>query len=345
MASIKAIDSIEVVRHLSTPGANPAPYGDCIRATVAIDVSDVAPPGGRQVVVDVFAPADGSRQLAQLWWMLPGGGMTRRYWDLNVSPALGCYSLAKFLVQRGHVAIAVDHLGVGESSRPADGFDLTPEVLADVNAYVFDRLRDGLATGVIEGLPAFPSLIPIGCGHSLGSSLTVYQQARHRSHRGICLLGYGGRGLASHVDPSLKGYIDDPEGLRQNLVAIARSQNVDPLPMRPRGSGAWLIAVDIPREVHREMVAARTNTLGVAVMSGVVPGNAEPELSTIDVPVFVGHGDRDIAPPLHDVARDFSASSDVTLFRLPNSGHNHNVSPLREQLWQRMLTWAETLAI
>lgn len=343
MSSVKTINVVEVVRYPSTPGADPSPFGDCIRATLAVDVSDVAPRGGHHVVVDVFAPANGPRQLAQLWYMLPGGGMTRRYWDLNVSPAVGCYSFARFLVRRGHVAVAVDHLGAGDSSRPADGFDLTPEVLADVNAFVFDQVRDGLAARAINGLPPSPSLIPIGCGHSLGSSLTVYQQARHRSHRAICLLGYGGRGLPSHVDPSLERYIDDPEGLRRNLVAVARSKNVDPLPMRPRGSAAWLIAVDIPDEVHREMVAARTNTLGVAVMSGVVPGNARPELSIIDIPVFIGHGERDIAAPLHDVAQDFIASGDITLFRLPNSGHNHNVSPLREQLWRRMLAWAESL--
>jgi pimeloyl-ACP methyl ester carboxylesterase len=332
-------------------GAEPASLAGCVRVTVEVDVSPVSPPGGRHVVADVFVPSGGplpsarssGQPSAQLWWLLPGGGLTRRYWDLDVSEDLGCYSLARFLVRRGHAAIAVDHLGVGESSRPADGFDLTPQTLADVNAYAFDRLSEALAAGDIDGLPPFPGLIPIGCGHSLGAGLTVYQQARHRSHRAICLLGYGGEGLASHADPALRRFTGDPEGLRQNLVAIARSTDADPLPMRPRGSAAWLIAVDVPAEVRRELVAARTNTLGVAVMSGVVPGNARPELGAIEVPVFIGHGERDIAPPLHEVSRDFTASRDVTLFQLPNSGHNHNVSPTRELLWRRMLAWSESL--
>src|SRR5689334_19845865 len=101
--------------------------------TIDVDVSAVAPPGGRTIAVDVFLPA-GSAAPAVLWWLQPGGGMSRKYWDLDVPAALGNYSLARYLASRGAAVVTVDHLGIGGSTRPDDGFSLTPQLLADVNA-------------------------------------------------------------------------------------------------------------------------------------------------------------------------------------------------------------------
>jgi hypothetical protein len=51
-------------------------------------------------------------------------------------------------------------------------------------------------------------------------------------------------------------------------------------------------------------------------------------------------GSRDIAGSLHAVPALFPASDDITLFRLDDAGHNHNVAPTREQLWARLGRWA-----
>ena len=48
--------------------------------------------------------------------------------------------MARRLAGRGLVVIAIDHLGVGESSRPDDGFALTPGLVADVNAFAIAEL-------------------------------------------------------------------------------------------------------------------------------------------------------------------------------------------------------------
>ncbi|MCW2915406.1 MAG: alpha/beta hydrolase [Actinomycetia bacterium] len=313
-----------------------------VRTSFVIDVGVVAPEGGHQVVVDVFAPSAGVEDVSVLWWLQPGGGMSRRYWDLDVPADVGNYSFARYLASRGFVAVAIDHLGVGESSRPADGFSLTSEVVADVNAYAFDQVIAGLRSGtLVDDLPPLPGLVSIGCGHSAGASLTIYQQARHRSHQALCLFGYGGRGLPSYLDPELVRYANDPEALRRDIVDLVRARNPDPLPTLPRGNSELLVAVPIAESVHEALVAARTNLLAVAGFSTMIPGNAAPEIAMIDVPVFIGHGDKDIGAPLHEVGSDFSGSDDVTLYRLAESGHNHNVSPNRERLWGRVVAWAD----
>ena len=56
----------------------------------------------------------------------PGGGMSRRYFDL----AAPGYSFAEYACERGFTVITVDHPGVGDSDAPDDGWTLTPEVVA-----------------------------------------------------------------------------------------------------------------------------------------------------------------------------------------------------------------------
>jgi pimeloyl-ACP methyl ester carboxylesterase len=309
--------------------------------TLEIDVSAVAPPGGHSIAVDIFLPSTPVETKPVLWWLQPGGGMSRRYWDLDVPAELGNYSAARHLARNGYVTITVDHLGVGGSSRPHDGFTLTPQVLADVNAHAFDHVLHGLRAGtLLEGVDAMPELVSIGAGHSMGASLTVHQQARHHSHRAVCLLGFGGQGLLSHLTDDEKRLVNDPEALRRQIVALVKARYPDPLPMMPRGSSEFLVAIPMAEPVHEALVEARTNLLALAGFSSMIPGNAAPEIAAIDVPVMIAHGDKDIGAPIHEVVGDFTASNDVTLYVLEESGHNHNVSPNRERLWNRMLSWA-----
>lgn len=304
---------------------------------ITVDVSPVAPAGARVVVADVFVPAEmGPRPV--LMWLLPGGGMSRKYWDLNVSS--GTYSFARHFAQKGRLVVAVDHLGVGESSRPDDPFSLTPQMVADVNAFVFERVCADLRDGrLLSGLAPVANLASIGCGHSMGALLTVHQQARHSHHAAICLLGFSGRGLVEHLTPREAEYADHPAALRRDLVDLTRARYVDGLPVLREPSSDRSIG-RVPTEAHEALRAARANLLGAVGLSSLVPGNADPEISAIDVPVFIGHGDRDIGAPLHQVGGAFTASRDVTMYLLEESGHNHNVSPNRRRLWNRILDWS-----
>jgi pimeloyl-ACP methyl ester carboxylesterase len=76
----------------------------------------------------------------------------------------------------------------------------------------------------------------------------------------------------------------------------------------------------------------------------MIPGSARRAAAAIEVPVFIGVGEHDIATHHRLIPNEFLASADITLFILGGAGHNHNVEPGREELWERVTIWAAQLA-
>ena len=74
--------------------------------------------------------------------------MNRAYFDLR---AEGDFSFAAYLAARGFIVVTLDHLGVGDSSRPADGFALTPDVLVEANAIAMGSISRDLEHGRLTG--------------------------------------------------------------------------------------------------------------------------------------------------------------------------------------------------
>jgi pimeloyl-ACP methyl ester carboxylesterase len=318
------------------------------RQRLEVDVSDVAPAGGDTVVAHLLTgPRPGGSGSSDttggdgaaapvLWCCFPGGGMTKAYWDLRVPAELGLgeYSMARWLAGRGDRVLIVDHLGIGESSRPDDGWTLTPATLADVNAAVVERVMATLD----------PPRRVIGVGHSAGANLLVRLQARHQPFAALVLLGFGGGGsMDAHLDEEVLAYAGDPGGLTNNLVELTRQRYTDPLPTMPRGSSDLLVGHPMEPAVHEAIVAARTELLALAGLASMVEGNVGPELAAISVPVLIAVGDHDIAGPPHASASHLPSAPEVTSLVVPDAGHNHNVAPTRQYLWNRMATWAHSL--
>ncbi|HEX7097288.1 MAG TPA: alpha/beta fold hydrolase, partial [Acidimicrobiales bacterium] len=167
-----------------------------MRHAFAIDVSSVAPAGVRQCRGEVFVDVARRDVFPIVLCCVPGGGMSRRYFDLDVPAHLGEHSMARALARQGFVVVTIDHPGVGESDTPDDGYELTPQRVADVNAHVVHEVRRRLHAGdLAPGLEPITTRASIGVGHSAGAVVTIHQQARHRSHDALALLGFGGRGL------------------------------------------------------------------------------------------------------------------------------------------------------
>ena len=80
-------------------------------------------------------------------------------------------------------------------------------------------------------------------------------------------------------------------------------------------------------------------------LTSMVSGSIAPEMAAVDVPVFLGIGERDITGPAHAIPAAFPSAPEVLLYVLPGAGHNHNVAPNRELLWDRLATWIRTLRI
>jgi alpha-beta hydrolase superfamily lysophospholipase len=310
------------------------------RTVARIDVSDVAPPGCRSLAMEVVAPPLGAGGPGVILFCYPGGGMSRRYFDL----AAAGYSFAEYAAQRGFVAVLADHPGVGDSDAPDDGWTLTPETIATVDAAGVSGLLALLRNGALPGLPPLDPAAVIAVAHSVGAHILVHHQAAHPQFDGVALLGWSARGLPAFLDDEGRELGEQPGPLAPRLVEGARRQHGEPLPVLRRGSSRMLVKGDVPPAARQALVDARAPLLAVAGYAAMVPGSARDATARIRVPVFLGVGEHDIASGHHAIPAEFPASRDITLFILEGAGHNHNVAPGRERLWDRIAGWADGTA-
>ncbi len=298
--------------------------------------------GTLKIAVDIFAPEQ-PRPIALV--CLPGGGMNRRYFDLQVHGD-DSYSFAAQMAARGFICVLIDHLGVGESSRPKDGYALTAELLARANAQATKRVLDKLINGsTINTLAPLPKVTSIGIGHSMGAMLTILQQAEFKQHRAIAVLGFSTRGLPEYLMGEAREFAKDPAAARSEVVRLARATFREDYPYIGRtAEGATLYAGNSAEPAGVEAIkAAREVLLPVPAFMSMLPDNVAPEAARIDVPVFVGLGERDMAGPPLEAPKAFTASPAVTFELLPGAGHSHFLFPARRELFDGLARWASAL--
>jgi len=217
-------------------------------------------------------------------YCLPGGGMSRRYFDLD-APG---YSMAEHLAGHGFTVVTIDHPGVGDSPPPEDPWTLTPQVVADADAAAVAQLH-----AKIGG-------IPIGVGHSMGGMLTVTAQARQRPYAALGLLGYAHSdhyeltALAAHLNDEEKAVVGHPDAIASELVRLAQARFGRPLPKGDTRRSDFLLAgMQVPEEGLVAMDGCAASLLAVCGLGSMLKC-AAPDVRLIDVPVFVAFGERDI---------------------------------------------------
>lgn len=271
--------------------------------------------------VRIVAPATlPDRPIVMCW--LPGGGMSSRYFDLAAP-----YDMAAHLAAAGIVSLLVDHPAVGESEVPDDPWSLTPEVVADADALAVQE--------TLERLDLRDPIV-LGGGHSMGAMLAVHAQVRHRLFEGLALLGHSGRGLPEVLTP------DELAGAAP-VVELARTRFGHPLPQGETAASELLVGPALPTDAATALDAARAPMLVLCGLTSMLPGGHAAELAAIDVPVFLGIAEHDIAGPPHEAPSYLTGTTDVTLHVLPGAFHNSNVAPRRRELWDRLALWARTV--
>src|SRR5690606_38876409 len=236
-----------------------------------------------------------------VWFAWPGGGYTRRYYDLQLPGRTG-YSQAEHLVARGAVLVACDHVGVGDSAIPEGAFDHSEIARTSAAAarIVVDRLRAG---ALDHRLPALPNLFPVAMGQSYGGLLLTFLQAEHRLFQGVAMLGWSAIGTRVKDNSGAKDVPRpaDMQGLRELNEGLShpyrRSFHFD----------------DVPEDIVAEDMRGYPARIGVPVpawaavhMPGgprlaplrgpLEPGVVAEEAASIDVPVFVAAGEIDAIP-------------------------------------------------
>lgn len=320
------------------PGRAPAPR----RFEWRFDVSAAVDlPGSHEIAVSVVAPADFGRSGdGTLLCCLPGGSLSRKYWDLEVDGDLR-FSFAEFMAARGFATLAIDPLGVGESTQPDDGYALDVLRLARANqealAQATARLR---ARDANEGRRPLVGLRSIGVGHSMGSCMTVVQQAHHAPHAGIVLMSFTTRGLPHFLTEGERALAGDPHGARAKLPDLVRARFGTPYPAPPNGPGreaAYGVGTAPPEAKRALREATTTLAAGPGILS-MIPGAFAPEAVAIGVPVFLAVGDHDLHAADH-ASEEFPHAPEVVAYTLPDCWHCHNVANTRERLWARIARW------
>jgi pimeloyl-ACP methyl ester carboxylesterase len=320
------------------------------RFDLRIDVSAVTPGVDSSLAATLVldeAVVDGPRRLAVAF---PGGGYSRGYWDIQWSGADG-YSEAEYHAALGWIFVAVDHLGVGESTQP-DPNTLTFEVLAAANASATRSIVAGLRVGsLVAALDSLEISHTIGIGQSMGGCLTIVTQALEPTFDGIAVLGYSG---IHTVLPSPTGGVDVEaiergtieEGVLARTSEALLEQDIFQWAFHFEDVDPALRAADLGEGYPMRLGTPPpwgSPTIPPAAVSMLSPGAVAQEAATVDVPVFVGVGERDVCPDPWAEPSAYRGSHDVTLVVIPRMAHMHNFAGSRAQMWRRIHAWGSAI--
>jgi pimeloyl-ACP methyl ester carboxylesterase len=326
-----------------------------IKADLAVDVTAACDLGrALSIVATVFLPEPERLVENQpVVFAVPGGGYSRGYYDMRFAGHDG-YSQAEHHVSHGLAVVAIDHLGVGESS-PEVAESLRIEDIAAANDVavraIAERLRDGTA---VDGYPAVDVGSRIGMGQSMGGGVSVIMAARHHSYDAVAVLGYSAiHTVLPMPDPNetarASEFFDYTRDTATGEMSIAESS---------AHIGEFLYPFfreDVPRDIVEEDTRGgypiRTSSppfgslsIPLCVVAMLSPGYIKAEAAVLGIPVFIGVGDRDVTPEPHREPAAYEKATDITLFVCERMAHMHNFATTRLLLWDRLAHWSATVA-
>lgn len=303
---------------------------------IRLDVTDAIPAevgkGAPQwIAAWLFLPPDAHPHPPEsVLICLPGGSYDKRYYHLEV-PGHPGYSMGEHLAALGHVVLAFDHIGIGDSSRPAGMEHVDKLLLARANhaaaLHAFARIGDGT---LHADLPPLKNFSKTGIGHSMGGMLAITQQSRHRTYDRIGVLGASAIGVV----------IEEGKDNLKDLAPITFDW-IDEHYFRLRRQYLhhhfhW---EDVPPAVIEADDAAAALCIGRVAQASVTPGNVAADAANIDVPIFLCLGERDSAATPYAEPGCYRNATDLSFMILPRSAHDHNFASTRHRLWNRLHGW------
>lgn len=319
-----------------------------------IDVSAAAPELGERVemAVSIYLPdPDALPERPVAIFACPGGGYSRHYFEMQFDGHAD-YHEAEWHARRGTIYVAIDHVGVGESTIPdlaQIGFDNLAATHDSCVRQIADALRSGT---LVEGFPAAPSLFSVGMGQSMGGGVTILAQGRFATFDAIAPCGVS----AIHTALPQRDRNAFEQG-KARFDAVAEGKAASHLETSHEGVD-YVYAFhweDVPADIlHEDMkggypireTAPKFGSLTIpyCAVQMMLPGAFAAEAAEIAVPVLIANGERDTCPDPHAEAAAYPASRDVSIFIVPTMAHMHNFASTRSQLWQRLHNWSRMVA-
>jgi pimeloyl-ACP methyl ester carboxylesterase len=99
----------------------------------------------------------------------------------------------------------------------------------------------------------------------------------------------------------------------------------------------------LPRPVRDAFIAQQTELLETCGLASMIPSATDGDKAAIDVPLFLAFGDHDLSADYRSGLSRYSSVRDATVVTVAGSGHCHNQSSRRIELWDRLGRWAGAL--
>jgi pimeloyl-ACP methyl ester carboxylesterase len=264
-----------------------------------------------------------------------------RYWDWPDAPQ---NSYVRSAARAGYTTLAIDRIGDGASSRPADGSQVTTEA----SAYVVHQLVQKLHAGSIEHA-RFSKVVTVG--HSFGSASVAYEAATYHDVDGVVLSGY-----MHDIAPSALGsFTSGIYPASQDPAFANAGLNDTYLTTKPgvRAQFFFNTADADPAVIAKDEQIKQTGTTGELDLDTFAAANTlTPD---INVPVFIAVGQDDIlfcdesanlscADSSAVLAREqphFSAQARLQTYVLPASGHDMNLHRNAPQWFNAANNWVK----
>lgn len=323
------------------------------RSTIEIDITGELPVEGH-LHTSVIIGAPREVEGAPIAFLFPGGTVSKTYFDLEIPDRAG-YSMVDHLASRGYLAVACDHLGVGESSHPEPDL-LTLDALGAANDATVRGVLALLRSGELDGLPASIPPFVLGAGQSMGGCLLIVQQANHATFGAIAVMGFSAirthaPGTGPHLEEQAKDLppatsataepsADYPEGIPSGYGWSGRPRTREGFAEFMRSASFWGnnwddVELDVAYPASLQWRSTTPPVANTMLSAGIVSAYA----AAITSPVLAIMGERDVVPdPLAEPAA-YSASRDVSVRVVPRMGHNHSLASTRRVLWDRVAEW------
>ena len=277
-----------------------------------------------------------------VFFCFPGGSYNRRYYGLE---GPGGHSFGAAMAAADMISIAIDHVGIGDSTRPEDGFAFTPTRIAAAEAAAVEALKAKLRAGtLVPGLPALPRFLAVGVGHSMGGAFVLLQQAQAQPYDALLVLGSSADGLLPALTEEERRYVEDRPGILANLPRLAQLRFGQPFPpVGPIDPNFASVFAGADADATRTVETARDRMLAMGGLMSMIPGALRQEAAAVGVPLFLGFGDRDVLSPPHRAVANFTGAGDITFLMLADTGHMHFGFPTAPRLFRRIVAWARGL--
>lgn len=307
------------------------PFAAPMELAATIVLPDTLPEAGPAIVI--FA--------------VPGGGYGRRYFDLAI-PGHEGYSEAVFHARRGMIFIAIDHLGVGESSQP-DPAEINFDHLAAAYDHAVRSVCSGLRdSSLVPGLAPLPNLVAVGIGHSMGGAVTVLTQGRHAPFDATGVFGYSAfhtvipQPTVEATQAGIRRFDDVHPGGHADPFGPGKLDIDHVWPFHWEDVPADIVALDTAGGYPRRRTNPPFGSMSMphCAVQMMLPGAVAAEAASITVPVFIGVGARDTSPDPRAEPVAYRRSADISLLIVPRMAHMHNFASTREHLWRRTSAWA-----